>query len=56
MSGLLLDFSEVFSSHRKVFMTAAMLGILSGSIFIAPSQAAKIVYDPKNTAEAVKIS
>lgn len=55
MSGLLLDFSEVFSSHRKVFMTAAMLGILSGSIFIAPSQAAKIVYDPKNTAEAVKI-
>lgn len=55
MSGLLLDFSEVISSHRKVFITAAMLGILSGSIFIAPSQAAKIVYDPKNTAEAVKI-
>mgnify|MGYP002519814543 CR=1 FL=1 len=55
MSGLLLDFTDVFNSHRKIFMTAAMLGILSGSIFIAPSQAARIVYDPKNTAEAVKI-
>lgn len=41
--------------HKKLFLTAMMLGALSSTIFINSSQAAKIVYDPKNTAEAVKI-
>ncbi len=43
------------SEHKKLFLTAMMFGLLSSTAFINTSQAEKIVYDPKNTAEAVKI-
>lgn len=52
---LLTTIGQTVKDNSRIFLTAAMLGILSSSIFIAPSQAAKIVYDPQNTAEAVKI-
>lgn len=41
--------------HKKLFLTAMFFGLLSSNIFITTTNAAKIVYDPKNTAEAVKI-
>lgn len=55
MSELLLTIGQTCKQNSRILLTAAMLGILSSSIFMAPSQAARIVYDPKNTAEAVKI-
>lgn len=41
--------------HKKLFLTAVLFGLLSSNLFITTTNAAKIVYDPKNTAEAVKI-
>ena len=52
---LLTTIGQTVKQNSRIFLAAAMLGVLSSSIFIAPSQAARIVYDPKNTAEAVKI-
>ena len=55
MSELLVTIGQTCKQNTRILLTAAMLGVLSSTIFMAPSQAARIVYDPKNTAEAVKI-
>lgn len=41
--------------HKKLFLTAMLFGALSSTVFINSSEAARIVYDPKNTAQAIKI-
>lgn len=55
MSELFTTIGQTCKQNSRILLTATMLGILSSSIFMAPSQAARIVYDPQNTAEAVKI-
>lgn len=47
--------SNSIYEHKKLFLTTMFLGTLSCNIFINSSQAAKLVYDPKNTAQAIKI-
>lgn len=54
-SQTLTAMSSSICEHKKLFLTAMMLGALSSTIFINSSQAAIPVIDSQNIQEAVKI-